>query len=63
MSLNREAAGNQAQQRQRLQNEVSYYLGCLEEIRDSNDPEYRALLPIYQNLLAHRRRQLDRLAS
>jgi hypothetical protein len=47
--------------RQRLQNEVNYYLCCLDEIRDSNDPEYRALSPIYESLLAHRRQQLERL--
>jgi hypothetical protein len=47
--------------RERLQNEVNYYLNCLDEIRDSNDPEYRALSPIYESLLAHRRQQLDKL--
>lgn len=49
--------------RQRLLNEVNYYLCCLDEIRDSNDPEYRALSPIYESLLAHRQQQLDRLDS
>ena len=47
--------------RERLQNEVNYYLNCLDEIRDSKDPEYRALSPIYESLLAHRRQQLDKL--
>jgi hypothetical protein len=50
-------------QRKQLQNEVNYYLGCLNEITDSNDPAYRALLPIYQSLLAQRRRQLKKLDS
>lgn len=47
--------------RERLQNEVNYYLNCLDEIRDSRDPEYRALSPIYESLLAHRRQQLNKL--
>lgn len=63
MSLESGASGLQAQRRQRLQNEVNYYLCCLDEITGSDDPEYRALMPIYQSLLAHRRQQLDRLDS
>lgn len=53
----------ESMRRQRLQNEVNYYLCCLDEIRDSKDPEYRALSPIYESLLAHRRQQLDKLDS
>lgn len=49
--------------RQRLQNEVNYYLCCLDEIRDSKDPEYRALFPIYESLLTHRQEQLNKLDS
>lgn len=64
MSLTTEAASNQAHlQRQRLQNELNYYLGCLEEISLSKDPVYRALLPIYESMLAQRRRQLKKLDS
>ena len=56
-----ERRSGMSSRKQRLENEVNYYLNCLDEIRDSKDPEYRALSPIYESLLAHRRQQLDKL--
>lgn len=46
-----------------IRNEINYYSCCLDEIRSSNDPEYRALFPIYESLLAHRQRQLRRFTA
>lgn len=46
-----------------IRNEINYYSCCLDEIRSSNDPEYKALFPIYESLLAHRQRQLQKFAS
>lgn len=46
-----------------IRHEISYYSGCLDEIRGSNDPEYKALFPIYESLLAHRQRQLQKLVA
>lgn len=46
-----------------IRNEINYYSCCLDEIRSSNDPEYKALSPIYESLLAHRQRQLTRFIS
>lgn len=46
-----------------IQDEINYYTCCLDEIRDSTDPEYRALFPIYESLLSHRRRQLQRFTA
>ena len=46
-----------------IRNEINYYSCCLDEIRSSNDPEYRALFPIYESLLAHRQRQLQKFTS
>jgi len=41
-----------------IRNEINYFSCCLDEIRLSNDREYKALTPIYESLLAHRQRQL-----
>ena len=46
-----------------IRNEINYYSCCLDEIRSSNDPEYKALFPIYESLLSHRQRQLQKFAS
>lgn len=46
-----------------VRNEINYYSCCLDEIRSSNDPEYRVLFPIYESLLAHRKRQLQKITS
>jgi hypothetical protein len=46
-----------------VRNEINYYSCCLDEIRSSNDPEYKALFPIYESLLAHRQRQLQKFTS
>jgi len=46
-----------------IRNEINYFSCCLDEIRLSDDMEYKALTPIYESLLAHRRRQLDRVTA
>jgi len=46
-----------------IRNEINYFSCCLDEIRMSNDREYKALTPIYESLLAHRRRQLERVTA
>jgi len=46
-----------------IRNEINYFSCCLDEIRLSNDREYKALTPIYESLLAHRRRQLERVIA
>lgn len=43
-----------------IRKEINYFSYCLDEIRLSNDREYKALTPIYESLLDHRRRQLAR---
>ena len=43
-----------------IRNEINYYSCCLDEIRNSNDLEYKALFPIYESLLAHRQEQLQK---
>ncbi|MDT8404743.1 hypothetical protein [Sulfuriflexus sp.] len=52
-----------SEQEDSIRNEIHYYSCCLDEIRNSHDPEYRALFPIYESLLAHRQRQLEKLTS
>ena len=46
-----------------IRNEINYYSCCLDEIRSSNDPEYNVLFPVYESLLAHRQRQLQKFTS
>ena len=46
-----------------IRNEINYFSCCLDEIRMSDDREYKALTPIYESLLAHRRRQLERVTA
>jgi len=46
-----------------IRNEITYYSSCLEEILVSDDLEYKALTPIYESLLAHRRKQLERFTA
>jgi len=46
-----------------IRNEINYFSCCLDEIRLSDSMEHKALTPIYESLLAHRRRQLERLMS
>lgn len=46
-----------------IRNEINYFSCCLDEISLSNDREYKALTPLYESLLAHRRRQLDRVIA
>ncbi|NNG14095.1 MAG: hypothetical protein HKM22_02955 [Gammaproteobacteria bacterium] len=46
-----------------IRNEINYYSCCLDEIRNSNDPEYKVLFPVYESLLAHRQRQLQKFTS
>lgn len=41
-----------------LLKEINFYMWCLDEIMQSDDLEYKALRPIYEGLLEHRRRQL-----
>lgn len=46
-----------------IRNEINYFSCCLDEIGVSDDMEYKALTPIYESLLAHRRRQLARVIA
>ncbi len=46
-----------------VRNEINYYSCCLDEIRSSSDLEYKALFPIYESMLAHRQRQLQKFTS
>lgn len=46
-----------------IRNEINYFSCCLDDIRLSDDMEHKALTPIYENLLAHRRRQLERVTA
>ena len=46
-----------------IRNEINYFSCCLDEISVSDDREYKALTPIYESLLAHRRRQLARVIA
>ena len=46
-----------------IRNEINYYSCCLDEIRSSNVPEYKVLFPVYESLLAHRQRQLQKFTS
>jgi hypothetical protein len=46
-----------------VRNEINYYSCCLDEIRGSNDPQYKVLFPVYESLLAHRQRQLQKFIS
>lgn len=46
-----------------IRNEINYFSCCLDEIRLSDSMEHKALAPIYESLLAHRRRQLERITG
>jgi len=46
-----------------IRNEINYFSCCLDEIRLSDNGEYKALTPIYESLLAHRQRQLERMIA
>jgi hypothetical protein len=46
-----------------IRNEINYFSCCLDEIRASSDPKYKVLFPIYESLLAHRQRQLQKFTS
>ncbi len=53
-----EALDRLSEQVDYLLKEINFYTWCLAELRSSADPEYRALYPIYEGLLAQRRAQL-----
>jgi hypothetical protein len=46
-----------------IRNEINYFSCCLDEIRSSSDPKCKVLFPIYESLLAHRQRQLQKFTS
>lgn len=46
-----------------IRNEINYFSCCLDKIRNSTDPEYKVLFPIYESLLAQRQRQLQKFIS